>query len=70
MESKREQVLVGLFVLVAAGLLVVTVFLLSGRLTRGAVPYRAYFKNAGGLGSRNAGALCRRPSRWPGAEGS
>ena len=50
MESKREQVLVGLFVLVAAGLLFVTVFVLSGKLTAGAIPYRAYFKNAGGLG--------------------
>ena len=49
MESKREQALVGLFVLVAAGLLIVTVFLLSGRLGRGDIPYRAYFKNAGGL---------------------
>ena len=50
MDSKREQALVGLFVLVAAGLLVATVFLLSGRLGTGAIPYRAYFKNAGGLG--------------------
>jgi len=50
MESKREQVLVGLFVVVATSLLVVTVFALSGRLTRGDIPYRAYFKNAGGLG--------------------
>ncbi|MGD0076233.1 MAG: MlaD family protein [Candidatus Binataceae bacterium] len=48
MESKREQALVGLFVLVAVALLVVTVFLLSGMLNRG-TPYRAYFKNAGGL---------------------
>jgi len=50
MESKREQALVGLFVLVAAGLLVVTVFLLSGTFSRGNTPYRAYFKTAGGLG--------------------
>jgi phospholipid/cholesterol/gamma-HCH transport system substrate-binding protein len=49
MESRREQALVGLFVLVAAGLLIVTVFLLSGRLSHGDIPYRAYFKNAGGL---------------------
>jgi phospholipid/cholesterol/gamma-HCH transport system substrate-binding protein len=34
---------------VAAGLLVVTVFLLSGSLGRGDVPYHTYFKNAGGL---------------------
>jgi phospholipid/cholesterol/gamma-HCH transport system substrate-binding protein len=50
MEWKREYALVGLFVLVAAGVLIVTVFLLSGTLSRGYIPYRAYFRNAGGLG--------------------
>lgn len=50
MDSKREQALVGLFVLVAAALLIVTVLLLYGRLNRGDTPYRTYFKNAGGLG--------------------
>lgn len=49
MESNREQALVGLFVLAAAALLAVTVFLLSGTFTRGNVLYRTYFKNAGGL---------------------
>jgi phospholipid/cholesterol/gamma-HCH transport system substrate-binding protein len=49
MESKREQALVGIFVLVASGLLIAAVFLLSGTLTRGQTPYRAYFKNAGGI---------------------
>jgi len=49
MESKRETALVGIFVLVASGLLIATVFLLSGTLTRGQTPYRAYFKNAGGI---------------------
>jgi phospholipid/cholesterol/gamma-HCH transport system substrate-binding protein len=49
MESKREQALVGLFVLVAAGLFIATVFALSGTFSRGLVPYHAYFKNAGGL---------------------
>jgi phospholipid/cholesterol/gamma-HCH transport system substrate-binding protein len=49
MESKREQAFVGLFTLVAAGLLVATVFLLSGTFGKGTVSYRAYFKNAGGL---------------------
>ena len=49
MESKREQALVGVFVLVAAALLAVTVFLLSGTFSRGNVSYRTYFKNAGGL---------------------
>jgi phospholipid/cholesterol/gamma-HCH transport system substrate-binding protein len=49
MESKREQAFVGLFVLVATGLLVFVVFLLSGTMESGNVPYHAYFKNAGGL---------------------
>jgi len=49
MEAKREQALVGLFVIVAAGLLVVTVFLLSGAVGKGDVHYYAFFKNAGGM---------------------
>lgn len=49
MEAKREQALVGLFVIVAAGLLVTTVFLLSGAVGKGDVPYHAFFKNAGGM---------------------
>jgi phospholipid/cholesterol/gamma-HCH transport system substrate-binding protein len=49
MEAKREQALVGLFVLVAAGLLIVTLVFLSGALTSGDTTFHAYFKNAGGL---------------------
>ncbi|HTW25087.1 MAG TPA: MlaD family protein [Candidatus Baltobacteraceae bacterium] len=49
MDAKREQALVGLFVLVASGLLITVVLLLSGWLTKGDVPFRAYFRNAGGL---------------------
>src|SRR5277367_6087658 len=49
MESRREQAFVGLFVLVAAGVLIVTVVLLSGTFGRGNIAYKAYFKNAGGL---------------------
>ncbi|HEX4073946.1 MAG TPA: MlaD family protein [Candidatus Acidoferrales bacterium] len=49
MDAKREQALVGLFVLVASGLLITVVLLLSGWLTQGDIPFRAYFKNAGGL---------------------
>ncbi len=49
MEAKREQALVGLFVLVVAALLVATVFALTGAFTRSATTYRAYFKFAGGL---------------------
>lgn len=56
MDSRREQALVGLFVLIAAGVLVITVVLLSGAFGTGDTPYRAYFKNAGGLA---AGSLVR-----------
>lgn len=49
MDAKREQAIVGLFVLIAAGLLIVTLFLISGSFTNGDVLYRAYFKDAGGL---------------------
>jgi len=56
MDSRREQVWVGLFVLVAAALLVVTVFTLTGTWGQGAVLHRAYFKFAAGLQS---GAIVR-----------
>src|SRR5579864_3392377 len=49
MESKREQALVGLFVVVASTLLIATILYLSGSLSSGLVPYRAYLKNAAGL---------------------
>ena len=49
MEAKREQALVGLFVLVAGGLLVITLVLLSGAFTTGDTTFHAFFKNAGGL---------------------
>jgi phospholipid/cholesterol/gamma-HCH transport system substrate-binding protein len=49
MESKREQALVGIFVLVVMALLVVTVFFLSGISGGESIHYRVYFKNAGGL---------------------
>jgi phospholipid/cholesterol/gamma-HCH transport system substrate-binding protein len=49
MGSKREQVMVGFFVLVAGALLVATVFYLSGAFGGPAKTYRAYFPFAGGL---------------------
>jgi phospholipid/cholesterol/gamma-HCH transport system substrate-binding protein len=49
MGSKREQVMVGFFVLVAGALLVATVFALSGAFGGSAKTYRAYFPFAGGL---------------------
>jgi phospholipid/cholesterol/gamma-HCH transport system substrate-binding protein len=49
MEAKREQALVGLFVLVAGGLLTITLILLSGAFTTGDTTFHTYLKNAGGL---------------------
>jgi phospholipid/cholesterol/gamma-HCH transport system substrate-binding protein len=49
MEAKREQVFVGLFVIVAAALLIATVFTLSGAFAGPAMRYHAMFHNAAGL---------------------
>jgi phospholipid/cholesterol/gamma-HCH transport system substrate-binding protein len=49
MESKREQAMVGLFVLVAVAVLIGMTFALSGAFGGSAVTYRAYFRFAGGL---------------------
>jgi len=49
MEQKREQALVGLFVLVAAGILLVTIFTLSGALGPAAKTYHAHFTFSGGI---------------------
>ena len=49
MDSKREQAIVGLFVLIAGGVLVATIFALSGAFGGTATTYRAYFLFAGGL---------------------
>ncbi len=49
MEQKREQALVGLFVVVATGVLVATVFAIGGAFGTAGSIYKAYFKNAGGL---------------------
>ena len=35
--------------IVAIVLIVVTIFLMSGRMNAGEISYRTYFKNAGGL---------------------
>jgi len=47
--TRRQEAIVGLFVLIAAALLIATVFSLTGFFNRGDIPYRAFFKNAGGL---------------------
>lgn len=49
MKAKREQAMVGLFVLVAVAVLVATVFALTGAMGGTGVTYRAYFPFAGGL---------------------
>lgn len=50
MDAKREEAVVGLFVVIVAALLVTTILLLSGKANANDIPYRAYFKNAGGVG--------------------
>jgi len=49
MQSKREQALVGLFVLVAVAVLFGTVFAMSGAYGRSTKKFHAYFPFAGGL---------------------
>ncbi len=49
MNSIREQALVGIFVLVAAALLIGTILAVSGTFSSGGTPYHTYFKSAGGL---------------------
>ncbi len=49
MSSRAEQVWVGLFVLVAAVLLIVTVLSVAGTFNRGNISHRSYFKFAGGI---------------------
>jgi phospholipid/cholesterol/gamma-HCH transport system substrate-binding protein len=56
MEARREQAAVGLFVIVAAGLLIFTVFALGGAFSSSAVTYHAYFPFAGGI---EPGAIVR-----------
>ena len=48
MESKREQAMVGIFVLIAGAVLVGTIFALTGAFGGSATTYRAYFPFAGG----------------------
>lgn len=47
--TRREEAIVGLFVLIAIAILIATVFSLTGFFNRGDVVYRSFFKNAGGL---------------------
>jgi phospholipid/cholesterol/gamma-HCH transport system substrate-binding protein len=56
MDAVRERTLVGLFVLIAGGLLLGTIVVISGGLGGATVSHRAYFKFAGGV---QAGAPVR-----------
>lgn len=49
MNATREKAVVGVFVLVAIALLSATILAVSGGLGTSRVPYRAYFKFAGGM---------------------
>jgi phospholipid/cholesterol/gamma-HCH transport system substrate-binding protein len=49
MQPKREQALVGLFVLIAVAVLFGTVFAMSGAFGRSTTKFHAYFSFAGGL---------------------
>jgi phospholipid/cholesterol/gamma-HCH transport system substrate-binding protein len=49
MQPKREQALVGLFVLIAVSVLFATVFTMSGAFGRSTTKFHAYFPFAGGL---------------------
>ncbi len=49
MQPKREQALVGMFVLIAAAVLFATVFTMSGAFGRATTKFHAYFPFAGGL---------------------
>jgi len=49
MQPKREQALVGLFVLIAVAVLFATVFTMSGAFGRSTTTFHAYFPFAGGL---------------------
>ncbi len=49
MEARGEQAAVGLFVLIASGLLIVTVFALGGAFSGSLISYRTYFPYAGGI---------------------
>lgn len=49
MDARREQAAVGLFVIIAAALLIVTVFALGGAFSSSPTTYRTYFPNAGGI---------------------
>jgi len=65
MQAKREQVLVGLFVLVAVTVLFVTVFAMSGAAGKSTTKFHAYFPFAGGIEPGGDRTLRRRTQSGP-----
>jgi phospholipid/cholesterol/gamma-HCH transport system substrate-binding protein len=65
MKSRREEAAVGLFVLIAAALMIGTILAVAGTFSSGGVAHYTYFKSAGGLlpgamvryGGMNAGKV-------------
>ena len=49
MEANRERTLVGMFVLIAGGVFLGTMFVISGGIGGATVPHQAYFRFAGGV---------------------
>ena len=49
MDQKKEQALVGAFVIIAASLLIATIFAITGLVGRSGKHFKTTFKNAGGL---------------------
>jgi phospholipid/cholesterol/gamma-HCH transport system substrate-binding protein len=49
MDAKKEQALVGLFVLIASGILLATIFSISGAFGTSDATYRTFFKFAAGI---------------------
>ena len=66
MDGKREQAFVGLFVLIAVALLLVTIFSLTGFFSRAqpTVPRQVHLRRRPGAG--RGGALLGRPEGWTG----
>jgi len=49
MDARKEQAFVGVFVIIAAGLLITTIFAIGGAFGRSEQKFQTRFKNAGGL---------------------
>ena len=60
MEANRERTLVGLFVLLAAGLFLGTMIVISGGLSGGTVPHRASTCLKKGPCVGSISAICRK----------